>query len=159
MIKKILVYGFKLLEMKNLNRKEYLNKSGIYIIESTFDHRCYVGSSKQLYKRINKHIKDLRNNKHHASKLQRFFNKYGEECLNIRIIKLCDEKDLIKEENFFKKLYDSYTCGFDSAKIAKSGYGVIWTIEEKEKQQVNLFGNLKIEILNKDNPGVWIKIK
>lgn len=72
--------------MNNLSRSEYLGVTGIYMIKSTISDNLYIGSSSNLYKRINEHIRKLNGNRHHNLRMQNFFNKYGEECLEILIL-------------------------------------------------------------------------
>lgn len=91
--------------MKNLKRNLYYKKIGIYCIKSLIDDKIYIGSSSCLYSRINYHLNNLRNNKHSNKKLQNYYNKYGEESLEIKILKLIDnELDLVKLE---KELIDN----------------------------------------------------
>lgn len=129
--------------MENLNRKQYLGVSGIYRIQSLIDYRCYIGSSKDLYKRINLHIAELKSNKHHSIKLQRFCNKYGINNLKVVIIQLCPEEKLIELENFYKKLHDSYHNGFDTLKYAYSPIGYKWTDEMKMRHSNGVKERLK----------------
>jgi len=73
--------------------------AGIYKIQSTVKpDRFYIGSSVNISKRWSCHINDLRKNKHHSSKLQNHYNKYGESDLRFTIILGCEENDLLKTE-------------------------------------------------------------
>jgi len=54
------------------------NNSGIYLIINLQNNKFYVGSAVNLRKRKNKHLQQLRNNKHDNQYLQNSFNKYGE---------------------------------------------------------------------------------
>ena len=53
---------------------------GIYAITSP-SGKQYIGSARSFRERWQKHLKDLRNGKHHSPGLQHAFNKYGESAL------------------------------------------------------------------------------
>lgn len=62
-------------------------KSGIYKIVNKVDGKYYVGSTKDFDKRWKKkHRKQLRANNHYNDKLQRAWNKYGENSFEFQII-------------------------------------------------------------------------
>jgi len=83
--------------------------SGVYIIKSTIKpERVYVGSSKNIAKRWHYHLSDLKKNVHHAKKLQRHFNKYGEADLQFSILMECTESDLLTIEQGFIDQLDPY---------------------------------------------------
>lgn len=55
------------------------NKSGIYCILNIQNSKKYVGSSTNIWQRLQKHFSLLRKNKHENILLQNSFNKNGEE--------------------------------------------------------------------------------
>jgi len=61
--------------------------SGIYSITNIINKKIYIGSSKNIDKRIRKHFGDLRNNKHANSHLQNAYNKYGRNSFSWEIVK------------------------------------------------------------------------
>jgi group I intron endonuclease len=68
-------------------------KCGVYKIVSTYDtDRLYIGSSVDLMDRKKSHFRDLFRNNHHAIKLQRHYNKYGDGDLIFNIIEFCERK-------------------------------------------------------------------
>ena len=85
---------------------------GVYKITNTIDNKIYVGSSVNIDKRFNTHKNDLSNNTHHNSKLQRAWNKYGEDNFKFEITCLVDDiviariveqnliNDLVKNESY-----------------------------------------------------------
>lgn len=81
---------------KNLNKK-----SGVYCIYCK--NHTYIGSSKNLYYRLKRHVSDLNRSKHANKFLQNIYNKYGKELIHFKIIKYCDEKVLIKQELHYIK--------------------------------------------------------
>jgi group I intron endonuclease len=83
--------------------------SGIYRIQSiSHPERCYIGSATNTGKRWNHHITDLRKGKHHSSKLQNHFNKYGEIDLQFSILLGCEKSILLDNEQFFLDSYKPY---------------------------------------------------
>jgi len=54
------------------------NVMGIYIIENLTNKEIYIGSSKNIHNRLQKHMSLLRHNKHENRYLQNSFNKYKE---------------------------------------------------------------------------------
>ena len=61
--------------------------SGIYKIQSVIKpDRCYIGSGVCIKSRWNRHLCDLRHNRHWSKKLQNHYNKYGESDLQFSIL-------------------------------------------------------------------------
>jgi group I intron endonuclease len=118
--------------------------SGIYKIQSKIKpERIYIGSSSNIGKRYNRHLNDLRKNKHGNLKLQNHFNKYGISDLQHSVLLSCDVKDLQKTEQYF---IDSYNPWFNICKIAFSVTGRKCSDETK----------LKMSIAHKGKP-TWTK--
>src|SRR5690606_13843249 len=88
-------------------------RSGIYRIYSLIDDRCYIGSSRNLYRRVNSHLNELSKGTHSNSKLQRFVNKYGIDNLKVEVICLCKQRELCDLEDENRVKYKSFTKGFD----------------------------------------------
>lgn len=59
---------------------------GVYIIECAGNDKIYVGSGMDMQKRRREHLWALRNNRHCNIKLQRVFNKYGEESFYFYVL-------------------------------------------------------------------------
>ena len=78
--------------------KDIYTKCGIYLIE--ISHHKYVGSSKNIYIRLQEHRKTLRKNKHANIKFQNIYNKYQESEIYISILEICEEKNLLEKEKF-----------------------------------------------------------
>lgn len=83
-------------------------KGYLYTITNKITGKQYVGKTYHLKHRWEEHLSDLRNNKHHSTKLQRSYNKHGEnnfkfeyqiveihspEELSLLEIKTIEEKD------------------------------------------------------------------
>jgi len=99
-----------------------MNKSGIYIIQSLLKpERCYVGSAVNIKHRWRDHERDLLNNKHRNSRLQRHTSKYGIKDLSFSIVVHCEKEELIKNEQFF---IDNLKPWFNLCLIAGSPLGI-----------------------------------
>lgn len=80
-------------------------KSGIYIIKSkVHPDRYYIGSAKILYNRLRRHLFELKKGNHHSSKLQRHFNKYGQNdfftCI-LEQFEFTTHKYLLEREQYY----------------------------------------------------------
>ena len=71
---------------------------GIYAIKNIINDKIYIGSSKNLHKRIDDYKYNLRHNKHRNQYLQNAWNKYGEKSFEFNIIEECLEENLILKE-------------------------------------------------------------
>lgn len=85
---------------------------GIYKIEQLSTNKKYIGSSKNIESRWKEHVRDLRKNEHHSWKLQKAWNKYGEDNFKFEIIEIVkNKKDLLTiEQNYINK-YNSTKNG------------------------------------------------
>jgi hypothetical protein len=63
----------------------------IYEIYNNISKKVYVGSTKNIQERFKRHIKELKENRHHNIKLQRSWNSHDEQDFEFRIINSCDE--------------------------------------------------------------------
>lgn len=81
--------------------KELKNKSGIYCLVNTDNQKKYVGSSKNIYQRLQKHRAYLRKNIHENKKLQNSWNKHGEDKFQYFILEFCPNEQLLEREQFY----------------------------------------------------------
>lgn len=81
--------------------KELWRKSGIYCLVNTENQKKYVGSSKNIYQRLQKHRAYLRKNMHENKKLQNSWNKHGEDCFQYYVLEFCSESMLLEREQFY----------------------------------------------------------
>lgn len=98
--------------------QHFPDKSGIYRITTLHNNLSYIGSALSLSKRMKDHRNDLRRNECHVSRLQRIFNKYGEDNFTVSFLKIhgkrfelnsLEHKELLKEEEqFIKSLKPKY---------------------------------------------------
>ena len=71
---------------------------GVYKIENKVNKMVYIGSTNNFERRKGEHLKDLSNGNHCNFKLQKDYNKYGEDAFIFFMIKNIDNKHLLKIE-------------------------------------------------------------
>lgn len=97
--------------------ENFKNVCGIYIIYNKINKKCYVGQTKNLYKRCKEHINSLNNNYHYNKYLQRSYNKYGSNNFDVYGIEIVNNESRLNEcELKYIKLLQS--------RIYKYGYNV-----------------------------------
>ena len=83
--------------------------SGIYVIMNVFNKKMYIGSSGNIYNRLQKHFSLLRHNKHENIKLQNSFNKHGEKYFSYHVLEFCYDTLLLEKEQYYiDKLKPTY---------------------------------------------------
>ena len=75
--------------MKFKDYKNFVTDSVIYGIQNSITNKWYIGSCVNFHDRMRRHYYHLRHNIHHSNKLQRSWNKHGEDIFNIQILKTC----------------------------------------------------------------------
>lgn len=92
---------------------------GIYLIENKVNNKKYVGSSIDIPVRIMNHKYSLRKNYHPNDYLQNSYNKYGEDNFVFTVLILCDEVELVDNENFYITKFNSndLTVGYNLATV------------------------------------------
>lgn len=117
----------------------YLNDSGIYFIKSIIDDRLYIGSSKNIGKRLKHHFNALSINKHSNMHLQNYFNKYGINSLKCGVLNKCNEDSLIEIEQIF---IDKYNVDYILFNISKIAGKIEMNNEVKEKIRIKSIGKI-----------------
>lgn len=74
---------------------------GVYKIINLINGKIYIGSTKNMRRRLWKHRALLRHNKHHNQHLQNSWNKYGENNFDYAIIEQCDESCQYEREQYY----------------------------------------------------------
>ena len=97
-------------------------KIWIYQIRNKVNNKIYIGSTNNLERRWENHIYQLKNNIHHSIKLQKAWNKYGEDNFEFSIIEEFNsdnEDDKYIKEQYYLDLYESYTDkGYNMSNVA-----------------------------------------
>lgn len=134
-------------------------KSGIYVIQNLITNKVYVGSSKNLDRRKCDHFRMLKDNKHHSIRLQRSYNKHGEDNFKFKVIEKCEENKLLEREIYNIDKYDSYKNGYNSTNIINRntcffvpGNGLIW---RSNRICIRLNQDLPISKVVKNKSDFW----
>lgn len=105
-------------------------RSGIYKIQSiSKPDKFYIGSAKYLQNRKAMHFTDLEKQRHHTSKLQNHYNKYGKDDLEFIVIEPCFPMFLLIREQYY---IDTLKPFFNSSPTACSNLGSKWSEESKK---------------------------
>jgi len=96
------------------------NDSGIYGIYCRVNDKIYIGSAINFHARLIRHIYYLKNNKHHSTKLQRAFNKYGIDSFKFLVLEITDKSLLLEKESYWINYLDSYKNGFNCTDVCKN---------------------------------------
>ena len=108
---------------------------GIYMIENIVNKRIYIGSSKDVDKRIWGHFNALAKGKHKSSHLQNSYDKYGKDNFEGKILITCHSDMLLWYEQQF---IDQWHPEYNKSNIAGK---VEWTEDLKDKQSKSMIGN------------------
>lgn len=98
---------------------------GIYKIRNKINGKIYIGSSKNLQKRRNGHLCDLRRGRSECTGLQRAWNKYGEENFTFEVLIHCPEEYRLEIEQWYIDNLQPYKCtiGYNvSKKVVGNSY-------------------------------------
>ena len=97
-------------------------KIWIYQIKNKVNNKIYIGSTTNLERRWENHIHQLKNNIHHSIKLQKAWNKYGDDNFEFSIIEEFNsdnEDDKYIKEQYYLDLYEPYTDkGYNMSAVA-----------------------------------------
>lgn len=115
--------------------------SGIYVIRNIFTNKVYVGSSVDLMLRWKRHVNALSRGIHHSKKLQKSWNKYGEDKFKFEIILTCEREELIINEQREIDSRNSFISGYNMAPTAGSSLGRKATSATKAKMSLASRGN------------------
>jgi group I intron endonuclease len=76
-------------------------QGGIYIILNISTYNFYIGSTCDFNKRKLDHFSGLRRNDHGNDRLQKAYNKYGNENFRFLEVEYCKESDLESREQYY----------------------------------------------------------
>lgn len=87
----------------------------IYQIINKVNNKRYIGQTTNIEERKYRHFNSLRKNQHHSQKLQRAFNKYGEENFNFiwDTYEIQNQQELLRLEQQTIEKFDSYNNGYN----------------------------------------------
>lgn len=108
-------------------------KPGIYRIDGP-KGRFYVGSAQSVSRRWIEHKRDLRRGTHGNPRLQRAWDKYGEEAFTITVLEwLADDALLLSREQYWIDLLNPVKNGYNVLPTAGSRFGTTHSKCTKEK--------------------------
>lgn len=112
--------------------------SGIYIIRNLITDKVYIGSTKNIMKRISEHLHMLEQGTHHSTKLQNSTNKYLYKNFEVRIYPCNVDRDFLYDvEEYLIQEYDSYTNGYNMSEEHKRKVGEIKSIQNSGEGNPN----------------------
>lgn len=103
---------------------------GIYAIINTLNNKIYIGQSSNMFDRLHRHFKKLKNGKHENQHLQNSFNKYGENVFSISILEECYINELTTKEQLWLDSFDDNEK-YNICKIAGTTLGYKHSKENK----------------------------
>lgn len=112
------------------------NYAGIYCIRNVVNNKVYIGSSKNIRKRIQLHLQTLQKGTHHSYLLQRSWDKHGSDNFTVEVIlTVLDITKMIEHEQYFLDLFQSYVSknGYNLEIVANSSIGIKRSQEFREK--------------------------
>jgi len=133
------------------------DKWGIYRILNLINNKYYIGSSKNITKRIREHKRLLRKGEHENKHLQSAWNKYGEQNFVFEIIQIISSDEL-KNNCYLRDLETKYILESGSANdkigynIINGGIGTLNTPCSEEKRRKISEANKGKTAWNKDTP-------
>lgn len=105
--------------------------SGVYEIVNIVSGSRYVGSAINLKMRFRSHKHALRNHKKSPPKLQRAWDKYGEEAFQFNVLVECAPENTLEYEQL---AIDAYKPEYNTRAEAKSNLGIRWSAETNAKK-------------------------
>jgi group I intron endonuclease len=101
----------------NFDMKNFFNR-GVYRWVNIVNGKSYIGSSAQIHRRRNEHIRKLSKQKHENPKLQNAWNKYGPDAFEFEMLTFCPEEDLLWQEQLAINTFDAVKNGYNISLIA-----------------------------------------
>lgn len=89
------------MNIENLEVGKYSNTMCVYMIVNEYDGKAYVGSTTNLKRRINRHARELNENKHCNTHLQRSWNVSKGTSFSFEILEIVEDESFLP----FAELY------------------------------------------------------
>ena len=117
---------------------KYMTKSGVYKITNEVTGKFYIGSSKDIDARFERHKTLLRTNNHVNTILQRSWNKYGPDKFTFAILEECSiEKCIEREQHYLDTLQPFKSIGYNITKQAGGGDNFTNNPNKEEMREKN----------------------
>lgn len=100
-------------------------RSGVYAIRNKISHRMYIGSAVDIKNRWSVHLCVLIAGTHHSFRLQKSWDKFGENTFEWIVLELCDKPQLLEREQYYLDLHQTYLkqYGYNILRTAGSNFG------------------------------------
>ncbi len=85
-------------------------KSGIYMIYSIKNNKCYIGQSKSMKNRFSRHKSMLKTKTHSNIHLQNAWNLHGSDFFSFHVLELVEKGRLLDREKHYYNLMDKEYC-------------------------------------------------
>ena len=117
------------------------SQPGVYSISNTKNGKIYIGSSVDMAARWGVHRHQLRKGEHHSVKLQRAWNKYGEEVFKFCVLEVVLDKNKLTscEQAWMDKLHAVHK-GYNVKPFAGSNIGYTPTLASRMKMSKSRTG-------------------
>jgi group I intron endonuclease len=99
---------------------------GVYKISNLINSKCYIGSSKNIYRRLYNHLRELSSNNSPHIKLQNAVNKYSLDNFVVSILWTAPDstkEELLKQEQKFIDVFNCVNSGYNILYLAGSALG------------------------------------
>lgn len=103
----------------------------VYKVRNKVTDWAYIGSSVDCLRRWFCHRGDLRKGTHSTIRLQRPWNKHGEENFEFIILEMCEYKDLVIREQWY---IDNTEKKYNTARAATPGPYVPRTVGSRNEE-------------------------
>jgi len=115
----------------------------IYAIINLVNGKKYIGSTSNFARRKQKHLSELKRNKHHSEHLQLSYNKHGKDNFVFVILqKLSSEEDMRKVEQLYLDKYQTYDNKIGYNMSTSSGFPKECNPEVRNVYQYSFNGDL-----------------
>lgn len=121
--------------------RNYKGIPGIYKWENRINHKCYIGQSIDLNKRLAHHFSNIKNNRY-DNPLYRAIKKYGLENFDVTIIEVLEASDDLKskldeKEVYYINKYNSYGKNGYNQTLGGDGGILGYKFTEEQKEHVS----------------------
>lgn len=128
---------------------------GIYTIVNNKSGKLYVGYSRRIKKRLEKHRSELRNKKHSNKHLQNAWDLDGESNFEFDILLECEERFLASEEHYWVTVLNARNRDFGYNKRITNPNSTSYRHDEIRIEKLKIIANRKLP--NKKGPKVGSK--
>ena len=112
-------------------------ESGVYMIKNIINNKIYIGSSKDITKRLLGH-KNLLNKKKHGNRfLSNAWHKYGEDNFTFSVVEYVESDQLIIKEQHYIDFYKSCDNKIGYNLVPNAGSNLGWKPSDETKKKMS----------------------